>query len=227
MPVVAGGKPVGTISRPSKGAPQNIPGWVLLFGVADVFKAARKVEALGGKVMTHPFATPDGGTVAVVQAPGGEIFCLRQVSDQVFFLTDPTVLPWMEVVTRDPDQAKTFYSALFGWTFSDIAWQHGSYTSIMHEGRRIGGLVQYSPAFGDQAFEAALRGKPTIEKEAIIPHWMVFFGVDDLVSALGRADAAGAVYRGRMYEIPELGRFAMVRDPLKVFMSLLEVGALP
>lgn len=221
--LLSGDNTVGVISSPSRGAPQDIPGWVLLFYVDNIDKAVRRLESFGGSVLTHPFATADGGTVSVVKAPGGEIFCLRWVPPNSGG-THTTMLPWIEVVTREPDLARECYAKLFGWTFEEQKWEHGTYTSIRRGDARIGGLVQYTDSFGDLAFEAALRGRPTVEKDAIIPHWMVFFPVENLDSTLTRASELGAVYRGRAHQIPDVGRFAMIRDENQVFFCAVERG---
>ena len=48
---------------------------------------------------------------------------------------------WCELVTKDVNAAKTFYTKLFGWTTEDLAIQGTAYTIIKAGGKEIGGII--------------------------------------------------------------------------------------
>ena len=55
----------------------------------------------------------------------------------------PGKFVWFELITHDFDKVGTFYSDLFGWTFSTYA-ENSQYLTIKNDGIEIGGLVAVS-----------------------------------------------------------------------------------
>jgi len=67
----------GIMMRPN---PDVTPLWLTHFAVANVVEAARRAEALGGKVLLAPSPDLREGTLAVVSDPGGAILALQELS---------------------------------------------------------------------------------------------------------------------------------------------------
>ena len=71
-----GDKTVGGVMQMTAGMPRDLPShWNTYFAVADADASAKRVTALGGKVMQPPFDTPYGRMSTVVD-PLGARFCI-------------------------------------------------------------------------------------------------------------------------------------------------------
>lgn len=69
------GKPAFAVQKsPLKGLK---PTWVSFIQVADVAAAANRAEALGGRLVVPPQASPAGGQLAVIQDPAGAGFVIQ------------------------------------------------------------------------------------------------------------------------------------------------------
>jgi uncharacterized protein len=102
---------------------------------------------------------------------------------------------WNELLTSDVEAAKEFYAATIGWTFSSMPTSGGSYWIFTPPGAE-------QPAGGMMQFE----GPPT-------NHWFTYVHVDDLDGALERAKAAGGTVMREPFDVPGVGRIAIVVDP--------------
>lgn len=98
---------------------------------------------------------------------------------------------WNELVTTDPESAKTFYAGIFGWTSVPFG---PDYTLFKKEGQDAAGLMQ--------------------QREAGIPsQWIAYVNVEDVdATAAKAADLGGRVVLSPM-EVPTVGRLAVVLDP--------------
>lgn len=118
---------------------------------------------------------------------------------------------WRELFTRDVEAAKRFYSGLFGWTFEDRPMgPDWSYTLWKTGDKQIGGMMDLAHLPNEDAH--------------VPPHWAVYVSVADVDSAVERAVAEGGRVLGDCFDIPGVGRFAVVQDPqgavFNVFRSL-------
>ncbi|HTQ13658.1 MAG TPA: VOC family protein [Rhizomicrobium sp.] len=100
----------------------------------------------------------------------------------------PPPMDYVEFKVADMARTKAFYSAIFGWEFTDYG---PGYTSFVDNG--LGG-----------GFTTA--GTPTPGGPLMVFH------VDDLEAAFARARAAGAVIVKPIYSFPGGRRFEM-KDP--------------
>ena len=56
----------------------------------------------------------------------------------------PGKFSWFDLATDDPAGARTFYGAVFGWTFSPVKDAPASYTLIRNEAGKVGGLFRHA-----------------------------------------------------------------------------------
>jgi len=97
---------------------------------------------------------------------------------------------WQDLVTQDVAESRSFYGALFGWTFEE----GGRYTQVLHEGVPIAGML------------AAADPERTSE-------WIGNLSVRDVDRAAALvAERGGVVERGPV-DAPVRGRLALVSDP--------------
>jgi predicted enzyme related to lactoylglutathione lyase len=109
---------------------------------------------------------------------------------------------YVELHTTAPEQAKDFYRRLFDWKLSDMKVGPGVYTEI-HAG---------------EGLEAGLMGTPGKESS----YWTTYVRVDDVQSATKRAKELGGTALQENVEIPNTGRFSLVRDPTGAVFGLFQ-----
>jgi predicted enzyme related to lactoylglutathione lyase len=114
---------------------------------------------------------------------------------------------WVDLTTTDPDDAKRFYGAVFGWTVREAPAIN--YTFFEHEGATVAGLQ----ALMDEQRE---QGMP--------PSWSMYVRTDDADASVARAAELGATVMSEPFEIPGAGRMGVVADPQGGVVLLWEPG---
>jgi predicted enzyme related to lactoylglutathione lyase len=103
---------------------------------------------------------------------------------------------WNELMTHDIARAKQFYADTIGWTYNPMPMDWGTYWLAMADGKMAGGLIEMQ---GDCA--------------AMPESWMPYLAVDDVDARLKKAVAAGATIMREPFEVPGVGRIAILREP--------------
>ena len=174
---------------------------------ADV-SAARAVE-LGGRIIAGPFDVEGIGRMAFLQDSGGATFAvwqsLKHFGAGIF--GEPDSLCWTELMTRDAEQAAAFYSGLFGWEAEPKESGELHYTEWWLHSAAVGGMMTMERAAFDD----------------IPSHWMSYFAVDDCDVKTAAAKAAGAVILSSPTDIPDIGRFAVIRDPQGAVFCIIKL----
>ena len=194
-----GGKSVAGMMQ-QEGQP---PVWSTSVNVADADATVAKVKEAGGTTIVEPMDVGDLGRMAVFTDPEGAGFGIWQPgtfagAEQV---NDPNTFSWNELNTPNPDGAKEFYGAVFGWTANDVdLGESGTYTTWRHPGRSddeesVGGMLD-------------MRGRVP---EEVPPHWLAYFTVDSRDGTLEKAKASGGSEVLTMDM--EIGRLAIIGDP--------------
>ena len=92
-------------------------------------------------------------------------------------------------------EATEFYTGLFGITSSKMP-SPIDYTMLNVGGEDLAGVLQITDDMGP-----------------VLPHWMVYYGVDDVDAAATKVESPGGSVEGPPADIPEIGRFAGLKDP--------------
>jgi predicted enzyme related to lactoylglutathione lyase len=105
---------------------------------------------------------------------------------------------WNELRTRDAERAKRFYANTIGWSFQASATPDGeTYWVAMSGGAPVAGLFPLaSPRF-----------------DGVPESWMSFLAVDDVDARVAKAVKAGAELVMPIFDVPDVGRIAMLREP--------------
>jgi predicted enzyme related to lactoylglutathione lyase len=105
---------------------------------------------------------------------------------------------WNELRTRDAEGAKRFYKETVGWSFEGMRTPDGEdYWVAMQDGKPVAGLFSLtSPRFDD-----------------VPESWMSFLAVDDVDKRVAKAMKAGAKLVMPIFNVPNVGRIAMLREP--------------
>jgi uncharacterized protein len=188
----------------AQGVPSHFMSYV---STASADAAAAKAAELGGKVCAGPFDVEGIGRMAVVLDPGGAAFALWEARGHIGarVVGENGALCWTELVTRDADGAKAFYSGLFGWTFRASESLPMEYVEIHREEQGIGGILPMTgTSWGD-----------------VPPHWMPYFLVPDCAAAVVKAGELGGGVAVPATEIPHVGSFAVLHDDQGARFSVL------
>jgi predicted enzyme related to lactoylglutathione lyase len=127
-------------------------------------------------------------------------------------MTEPTPrgrFVWFDLMTIDPDATHAFYSAVMGWSTTE--WKGpAAYTMWTVGGEPIGGVTDL----------------PTDVSSS--PHWLAYIASMNVDETVRQAEALGARVIKGPYEIPTVGRFAVVADPQgALFAVFTPVGNAP
>lgn len=118
---------------------------------------------------------------------------------------------WNELMTHDVEKAKAFYADRIGWTYEGMPMPEGTYWLIRKAGQDIpvGGMMEWHPE----------PGHPN-------DYWFTYLHVDDLDQALSGVEAAGGVVLRPPFEVPGVGRIAIVKDAIGAAMGWMTPAAM-
>lgn len=186
------------------------PIWNTYIAVEDPAATADEVTAAGGTVMIPPMDVMEAGSMAIFADPTGAAFSVWRPGDHTGaeICNEPDTWSWNELLTRDIEAAKPFYSAVFGWSYDEMDMgPMGTYNVIQGgENNGWGGLMSMPPDM----------------PEMVPNHWMVYFTVTDLEATMAKVTAAGGMVGNGPIDIPGIGRSAVIHDPKGGSFTVLE-----
>jgi hypothetical protein len=117
---------------------------------------------------------------------------------------------WVDLMTPDREASKSFYEALFGWTYLEEPTDQGpTYTMCQQRDHPVAGMGPLPP-------DMAAQGVP--------PMWNSYVAVDDLDATLAKVEpAAGSVMMPAM-DVMEAGRMAGIADPTGAALMVWQAG---
>jgi predicted enzyme related to lactoylglutathione lyase len=120
----------------------------------------------------------------------------------------PGVPNWVDLATADLDDAKRFYTALFGWDADVSGDEYGGYTTFTLNGLAVAGA---GPLFGE--------GQPTA--------WSTYVSTADSDATAARVDAAGGKILVAPFDVGDQGRMAAFLDQAGAPFSVWQPGTAP
>jgi predicted enzyme related to lactoylglutathione lyase len=191
------GKDVGAIApQPQQQRDAGVPPvWNSYISVEDADSAVARATELGATAHAPAFDVLDAGRMAVLQDPQGAYFMVWQPRNHfgAALVNAPGALSWNELASPDIDASSTFYGGLFGWTFEEFAGMDGRYVTVMNGGSSNGGIREPSPPDAP-------------------PHWLVYFGAEDIDAALARVVELGGTKLAGPIDIG-IAKIGVVQDP--------------
>lgn len=105
---------------------------------------------------------------------------------------------WNELMTRDAEKMKSFYADAVGWTYDGMDMGNGqTYWIAMVGETPVGGMFTMAgPDF-----------------DGVPEYWMSYLSVNDVDAALEKAKAGGASVMREPFDVPGVGRIAILREP--------------
>ena len=105
---------------------------------------------------------------------------------------------WNELTTHDAEKAKAFYASVLGWSFDAMPGPNGSTYWVAKLGdERIGGLFPLDPVACANVPEG----------------WLAYIDVDDVDARVKKALGAGATLMRPIFDVPGVGRIAILTEP--------------
>jgi predicted enzyme related to lactoylglutathione lyase len=191
--------------------------WNSYVWVDDADAIAEKIRAAGGEVLMEPAAVGDAGRMGVFADPEGAAFSVWEAARHkgARIVNEPGSLNFNNLNTRDPEGAKAFYGAVFGWTTLDwgggsSAWLLPGYSDHLEElnpGFKKGMAEMGAPA----GFEDAVATLNTITDDQPA-HWSVTFAVEDADETAAKASELGGTVVVPPFDAPWV-RMAVITDP--------------
>lgn len=172
--------------------PAATPHWNHYLRVDDVDARTAAAVAHGGAVVVPPNDIPPG-RFSVVTSPSGAALHL-------FHEADGSVQPgsaqhgaihWVELWSTAVDDDLAWLSNAFGYTIETMQMPNGPYHLLTHDGAQRGGAM----ASEDGA------------------QWLAWVRVDDVDAAVGRTTQHGGTTLTEPFDVPHVGRMAVVADP--------------
>jgi hypothetical protein len=198
------GKDVAAISpQPQQQREAGVPPmWNSYVSVESADATAERAKELGGNVHAPPFDVLESGRMAVIGDPQGAFFMLWQPRQHfgAAIVNEPGALVWNELNTPDPDAAVPFYSGLFGWTIEPFEGSPEPYLSIKNGEANNGGIRQ-------------------LAQPGVPPHWLVYFGVQDVEESLAKVEQLGGGKIAGPIDI-QIAKIAVVHDPQGAFFAI-------
>lgn len=175
------------------------PFWVGYLAVGDVDASVAAIKAAGGAAHREPWDIPGIGRMAFMADPQGAMFYVMKpipsentpdATSLSFAATEPMEghCAWNELASADPDGAKAFYGAQFGWLpegamdMGELGqyefWKVGD-----DRGHMIGAVMPLMPGMPMSA-------------------WTYYFRVPDIDAAVDYATANGGTALQEPTEIP-------------------------
>lgn len=201
----AGGKAVGGLvpMDAKAGVP---PHWMPYVSVADLDLAVARAGELGARVLVPHLSMERVGRWAVLADPQGGVFAPFQPApgapdDCADAMPPVGAFCWDELSSVDPGASERFYTGLFGWkTRHEDMGSAGAYT-LLHAGPvQVGGVMK-------------VQGPP-------MTCWLSYVHVADVDASAHRAAELGATVVAGPFDIPGVGRSAVVLDPTGAAVAL-------
>ena len=123
----------------------------------------------------------------------------------------PGAFSWVELMTSDPEAAKQFYGALFGWEMTTSPMAGTDYTVVKVAGEEVAGMMKMPPTV----------------PAGVPPHWTAYVTVADVDAAVAKAQQLGGAVLHPPTDIPGVGRFAVLQDPQGAAISVIKYAMKP
>ncbi|MCH9733167.1 MAG: VOC family protein [Actinomycetia bacterium] len=204
------GQTVAAIAPMPPNAPDGMPPmWNTYIASDDVDATVAKVAPAGGQVLMAAFDIEDAGRMAFVADPGAAAVGLWQANKHIgaTLVNEPGTCIWNELLTESPDSTLRFYESALGITYATMEMAPGQHYRVLKAGGAdVGGCM-----------EPPMAGVPN--------HWHVYFAVEDADATAAKASAEGAQVVAEPFDIPSVGRSAVLADPQGAMFSVLTPAA--
>lgn len=211
----AGTTPVGGLmTLPAEALESGArPYWFSHVTVDDVDGAAKKAQALGGKILRPGTDIPNVGRFAVLTDPQGALFSVFKPKDAGSGPDSRALghFSWAELNSTDWKSAWKFYSELLGW----------KKTSSMDMGPQFGEYFMFGTdpktSMGGMSNAATMMKAPA--------HWLHYINVKSVDETVQRIPQKGGKVLNGPMDVPGGDRIAQCMDPQGGMFAIFSSGA--
>lgn len=209
------GRDVAAIGGIPEGAPETAT-WNTYVWVDSADEAASRARTAGGSVLSEPFDVMDSGRMAVLADPEGAAFCVWEAGSHrgAQIVNEPGTLNFNVLNTRDPEAAKAFYGAVFGWTTFGMGsgefWAMPEYGD--HLEQLTPGIRKMTADTGAAGFEDVVAGLQPVADNHTPAQWRVQFMTDDTDATAATAAELGGKVLLEPVDVP-WSRITVIEDP--------------
>jgi predicted enzyme related to lactoylglutathione lyase len=213
------GGDVAAVGSVPEGAPPMAM-WNTYIWVRSAEETATKARQAGGGVVTEPFDVMDAGRMAVLSDPEGAVFSVWQPKAHkgAKVVNEHGALNFNGLATRNPEGAKAFYGAVFGWKTlplpGDVTmWTLPGYGDHLEE-RTPGLRAQMAEMGGPEGFiDVVAALNPITEDDSNTPaQWTVTFGATNADATAKKAQQLGGEIVAGPFDAPWT-RMVVIKDP--------------
>jgi predicted enzyme related to lactoylglutathione lyase len=200
------GKNVAAASPPPPASPQASY-WTTYLASDDVDDTAARIREAGGTVLMEPFDVFDAGRMTVAQDPTGATFGIWQANTMIGaeLANEPGTLNWNQCQTPDPARAAEFYAAALGFGIDAVdVGTAEPFRVLQVEGKPVAGVREPIPQMGDA------------------PQWSVVFSVANTDETVAKAQELGGEILLEPTDLPQIGRIAVLRDPVGATFQVIQ-----
>lgn len=198
---------------PAHGAPSH---WIGYVSVDGVDAACERAAAAGGEVCVPATDIPNTGRFAVVADPAGAVISpFGWLPEQAMPEREGGVpvghFCWDELVSSDPEASMRFNAAVFGWRY---------------EAMDMGPMGTYHMAWRGDTMAAGLMQLPAeAQAGGARSHWVSYVMVANVDQSVAHATELGASVLVPPRDIPDMGRFSVLMDPVGAVFALFQASA--
>ena len=171
--------------------------WLLYFATSDADATQGAIVENGGTVIVPAHQVGDLGRLVIASDPTGAVFGLWEAEQMPGFgaIGRAGAFAWCDLRTDQPDAAREFYGAVFGWEYSAVPMAGDEYTTFttVDAGAPSGGVG------------------PMMGAEGAPPHWLLYFAVDDVDTAVATAVTLNGTSLAPPFDTP-FGRMRPIVD---------------
>ncbi|MFD7405383.1 VOC family protein [Streptomyces sp. NPDC059866] len=183
--------------------------WTPYFASDDVDQTAETVRLCGGTLGVGPLDAEEAGRLAICSDLSGAVFGVWQAAAHrgTGIAGVPSTPAWHELRTFESESVAKFYETVFGHEKEPVVSADYDYLTLHLDGRPVAGIHGVGNSLPRD------RG----------PHWLTYFEVADMDTAVDRlVDLGGHVLKPAHDSAH--GRVAMVADPEGARFSLIQSG---
>lgn len=181
--------------------------WMTYLEVDGLATAQSRVENSGGEILGNQQTVPDLGAYQVIRDPDGALVALVEARRKVLQQGNNwNSVVWNELICRDADRIGDFYHSIANWTISSDASNNFEYGFFTQNRVNMAGLLEMKGHdFGD-----------------IKSSWQVYIAVEDIDAAVNKVTLNGGQISAEPFDMPGIGRIAIVIEPGECQFSLLQ-----
>jgi predicted enzyme related to lactoylglutathione lyase len=177
---------------------EAVTAWTLYFASPDADATQAAIIAAGGTVLMSADDVGPMGRMLIAADPSGAVFGVWQAGQMDGFDAPGTTgsFAWCDLRSTDPDAARAFYAAVFGFSYAPLDMAGPAYSTFS-----LGGDAPPAGGTGDM-----------MGNDGIPSHWLVYFAVADADATAAAARELGGTVMAEPFDTP-FGRMVPMTDP--------------